>query len=143
MADVSKVFGGSITAIFVSEDGGATQIDLGLVGDGNFTLKIDPVKRKNSGHEDVVVAYDVSFEAELLEVKNLSAITPHNNQIRTILLNQQGETAQIKIMPLRLNVGVEMDFGDTSKGGIKITAAQRIAPSEVDDVIDFAYSNPS
>ena len=139
MADVSKVYSGSVSRVFVrtnAQEGVGT--DLGLIDEGNFTLKMDPVTRKNSNHEQVITQYDVKFELNLQQVKDLDTITPLNNQVKEILLDdEQGQDTYVKIMALRLNVGVGMDFGDVNKSAIKITGSKRIPASDINNVINF------
>ena len=144
MGDLTKLYNGIIQSVSVHDGGAGDTVDLGLIGDGAFTVKLEPVTVKNSAGETIVVAYDASMEVNLMEVQNVSSVKAHNNVVNSLYLGDERADGDVyvAISPFRLNIAVDMNFNDTGKSVIKITGTKRIPVSDVDSVVNLNGTLP-
>ncbi len=132
--DVSKIWKGVITEINLND--GSTSYDSGALSDGALVMKAEPVKVANSNKEEIIVAYDMSVEATLRQIKDYQNLLAFNNKSTDVTFTTADESKP-KLSGIRINVGIEGDFGKEGGAVIKITGKKRIETTELTSVFAF------
>ncbi len=137
--DISKIYSGVITEINLYN---ATQgsLDSGTLSDGTLVMKAEPYKVQNSQKEELILAYDLSIEATIAEIKNFQAFLPYNNQVTDVKFKNIEGNDMPKLTGIRINVGIEGDFSEPGKAVIKITGKKRIEADQLADYFSFVTS---
>ncbi len=135
--DINKIWKGVITEINLND--GNTSYDSGALADGALVMKAEPVKISNSNKEEIIVNYDISVEATLRQIKDYASLLAFNNVATDVTFTTAGEDKP-KLTGIRLNIGIEGDFGKEGGAVIKITGKKRIETSQLTSVFSFVSS---
>jgi predicted ATP-dependent Lon-type protease len=137
--DVSKIYQGVIQEVGLTASGvnAGAEMQTGMI-EGNLVMKATPVTTKNSQGESIIMAYDLSFEANLKQIKDYASITPYNNEVSTIKFHNYGSTDVPTLSSIRVNVEVNGDFSEPGKAGIKLSGTKRIETGDLASYFSFA-----
>ena len=139
--DVTKIYDGVIEEVGLTSStvNSGAELLTGIVA-GNLKITATPVTQKNSQQESLIFAYDLEFEAHLMQVKDFQNITPYNNQITTVKFHNTGGDNIPTLANIRVNVGIDGDFSDVGKAIITLKGTKRIETSDLANYISFATS---
>ncbi len=89
MIDKTKIFDQVVKQCsFISKDSGGGILNLGMLADGSSAMiKIEPVTMQTSDRQSIVVAYDVTLEAILRQVRDYHSVAAFNGKRTSVLFD--------------------------------------------------------
>ncbi len=137
--DITKFFTKVIDQIsLMSKERGGGIFNAGMLGEGSSAkITAEPVKTSLSNKEEIVVAWDLTIEALLLQVKDYERIAYFNGRDTSVLFDDyqkvvddaaQGDPSDSDFYPLvkDLPLSVMVDVQSDGKANVKLTGKKRV-----------------